>query len=210
MPCRLSGMSKGLAAGSRCATPPRRLRRPAAREGSGFGRGAASPAKLKTLQKGRSPRRAHEYGVGVVWEGNRGSGTSGYADYDRRFRVRVEGKADLVGTADAAFRGEPHLHNPEELLLAAVASCHMLFYLSLCARNGITVVRYSDAARGAMTVLSSGGGSFREIRLRPRVTVARGADVAAAAALHARASELCFIANSCRFPIAHEAEVEVE
>ena len=154
--------------------------------------------------------KVHDYRVGVVWEGNRGAGTSHYESYGRRFRVRVEDKPDLMGTADPAFCGEPHLHNPEELLVAAVASCHMLFYLSLCARSGISVVRYSDSARGTMTVLPNGGGRFDQILLQPRVTVQRGSDLASATALQTRANELCFIANSCRFPIRHEAVVELE
>jgi organic hydroperoxide reductase OsmC/OhrA len=154
--------------------------------------------------------KSHRYAAGVVWEGNRGAGTSAYAGYDRRFRVVVEGKPDLLGTADPAFRGEAGLHNPEELLLAAVASCHMLFYLSLCARSGITVVRYADAAEGTLALRPDGGGSFAEIVLRPRVTVSRESDGAAAKALHARAGELCFIASSCNFPIRHQVEVEVE
>jgi organic hydroperoxide reductase OsmC/OhrA len=152
----------------------------------------------------------HEYAVGLAWEGDRGTGTSSYAGYDRRFRLRVEGKPDLLGTADPAFRGEPGLHNPEELLLAAVASCHMLVYLSLCARSGITVVRYADDARGRLALHPSGGGSFAEVTLRPRVTVSRGSDAGAAAALHERAGELCFIARSCNFPIRHQPAVEVE
>jgi organic hydroperoxide reductase OsmC/OhrA len=154
--------------------------------------------------------KVHQYAVGLVWEGNQGSGTSDYASYGRRFRVEIRDKPDLPGSADPAFRGDPRLHNPEELLLAAVASCHMLFYLSLCARNGITVLRYSDAARGTLAVEPSGGGRFQEISLRPCVTVSRTSDPAAAATLHARAGELCFIANSCSFPIRHEAEVQVE
>ena len=152
----------------------------------------------------------HEYAVGLVWEGNRGKGTSAYTSYDRRFRVTVDAKPDLLGSADPAFRGDPQLHNPEELLLAAVASCHMLFYLALCARSGIRVLRYSDAACGTMAVLPSGGGRFVAIALRPRVTLARGSDPARAEALHARAGELCFIANSCSFPIGHEAQIELE
>jgi organic hydroperoxide reductase OsmC/OhrA len=152
----------------------------------------------------------HEYSVGVVWEGNEGTGTSSYSSYGRRFRVSVKEKPDLRGTADPAFRGEPDLHNPEELMLAAVSACHMLFYLSLCARNGITVIRYADGAHGILTALPSGGGRFTDITLRPRVTVSPTSDPSAAAALHARANELCFIANSCRFPIHHEAQVDVE
>ena len=152
----------------------------------------------------------HEYAVGLAWEGDRGTGTSSYGGYDRRFRLCVPGKPDLLGTADPAFRGEPGLHNPEELLLAAVASCHMLFYLSLCARSGIAVVRYADQASGRLALDPGGGGRFAEITLRPRVTVSRGSDARAAAALHERAGQLCFIANSCRFPIRHEPAVEVE
>lgn len=154
--------------------------------------------------------RPHHYAVAVAWEGNRGAGTSEYSSYGRQFRVVIEGKPDLVGSADPAFRGDPHRHNPEELLLAAVASCHMLFYLSLCARNGITVVRYSDAAVATLAVLSSGGGRIEEMTLRPRVTISHGGDREAAAALHARAGELCFIANSCSFPIRHQPSVVAE
>ncbi len=152
----------------------------------------------------------HDYDVGLVWEGNQGPGTRDYASYGREFRIVVRDKPDLIGSADPAFRGEPRLHNPEELLLAAVASCHMLFYLSLCARGGITVTRYSDTASGRLAVLASGGGNFEEVLLRPRVTISRESDRAAAALLHTRANALCFIANSCKFPIRHEAEIRIQ
>jgi organic hydroperoxide reductase OsmC/OhrA len=151
----------------------------------------------------------HEYALDLDWEGNRGSGTSDYASYDRTYRVRIPGKPDLLGTADPAFRGDRELHNPEDLLLAAASACHMLTYLALCARAGIRVVGYSDAACGKMAVRPDGGGSFTEILLRPRVTLAPGSEPAAATALHERAGELCFIAGSCNFPIRHEAEVGV-
>jgi organic hydroperoxide reductase OsmC/OhrA len=152
----------------------------------------------------------HEYALGLVWEGHRGAGTADYSSYERRFRVTIAGKAELFGSADPRFRGDSRLHNPEDLLLAAVSSCHMLTYLALCARSGITVVRYSDAARGKLAIRASGGGSFQEIMLQPCVTVAAGTDLVAANALHDRAHELCFIANSCRFPIHHKAEIHVE
>jgi organic hydroperoxide reductase OsmC/OhrA len=151
---------------------------------------------------------ARHYAVALRWEGDRGAGTSSYEVYDRRFRVRVDGKPDLLGSADPAFRGDPTLYNPEELLLAAVASCHMLFYLSLCARAGIAVVSYADAPEGTVGLFPGGGGQFQEIVLHPRVRLSRGGDHDAAAALHRRAGELCFIANSCRFPIRNEAAIE--
>jgi organic hydroperoxide reductase OsmC/OhrA len=156
-----------------------------------------------------SARTTLEYDVGLAWEGNRGSGTRDYEGYDRRFRVEVDGKPALAGSADPAFLGDPGLLNPEELLVAAVASCHMLVYLALCARAGVRVVSYSDRAHGTLALLPGGGGRFAEVTLRPRVEVAPESDRAAAAVLHDRAGELCFIAGSCSFPIRHRAEVEV-
>ncbi len=152
--------------------------------------------------------RVLEYTVGLSSEGNRGTGTSDYAGYGCRFRVTVEGKPDLLATADPAFHGEPHLHNPEELLVAAVASCHMLTDLALCATKGIAVVHYADSARGSLAVSPGGGGRFEAIALRPRVAVAPGSDTAAAFALHQSAHELCFIANSCNFAVSCRAEVQ--
>jgi organic hydroperoxide reductase OsmC/OhrA len=158
----------------------------------------------------RQPR-VHRYAVGVIWEGAGEAGTVDYASYARDFRVEVEGKPVLTGSADPAFRGDARRHNPEELLLAAVSSCHMLFFLSLCARNGIAIAGYRDRARGALATEPGGGGCFTEVTLCPRVTVPDGgADVEAALlALHEKAGELCFIARSCAFPIRHEPEVEV-
>lgn len=153
--------------------------------------------------------RSLSYDVSICWEGDRGTGTRDYASYDRRFRVEVAGKPDLAGSADPIFRGDRDRHNPEELLVAAVASCHMLVYLSLCARSGIRVFAYRDTAQGRLGLMPSGGGRFAEITLRPRVEVATENDVSAAAALHDRAGELCFIASSCNFPIRHQAEIVV-
>jgi organic hydroperoxide reductase OsmC/OhrA len=153
--------------------------------------------------------RSHAYRARLNWEGNRGRGTAEYAGYGRRFRVMTDGKPELVGSADPLFLGEPQLHNPEDLLLAAVASCHMLTYLALCSRAGISVVEYADAPAGILTLEPEGGGSFREITLRPRVVLAAGGDRAAAFRLHVRAHELCFIARSCSFPVRHEPAVDV-
>jgi len=124
--------------------------------------------------------------------------------------VAIGGKPDLLGSADALFRGDPTLHNPEDLLLAALSSCHMLSYLALCARARIPVLAYVDAAEGTLEFRPDGGGSFREVVLRPRVTVAAGTDLAVATALHEKAGAQCFIAASCNFPVRHQAVVEVD
>lgn len=153
----------------------------------------------------------HEYEARVTWDGNLGEGTSGYANYGRQFHAAIAGKPDLTGSADPAFRGDPAQLNPEDLFLTSIAACHMLSYLALCARNGVRTVSYDDRATGLMVVdPATGGGRFKEIVLHPSVTVATGSDVALAMSLHERAHELCFIANSCRVPIRHEATVDIE
>jgi organic hydroperoxide reductase OsmC/OhrA len=153
--------------------------------------------------------REHRYQARVTWDGNLGDGTSGYERYGRGYRVRIAGKPDLAGTADVAFRGEPDRHNPEDLFVAAISACHMLTYLALCAAQRVRVVAYEDAAAGTLREDARGGGRFEEVVLRPAVAVSSAGEVEAAARLHERAHELCFIAASCRVPIRHEATVRV-
>ncbi|MFC8800428.1 OsmC family protein [Promicromonospora sp. NPDC057138] len=144
--------------------------------------------------------RQHDYQVTVRWSGDTGAGYRGYArDHD----VVVEGKPVLKGSADPAFRGTPERWNPEDLLVASLSECHMLTFLSLCARAGIVVTDYVDAASGVMRE-EGNSGRFTEVVLRPEVTVADPAMVERAAALHEQAHDTCFIANSINFPVRHE------
>lgn len=152
--------------------------------------------------------KSHEYRIRLEWEGNRGRGTQDYAAYGRGFRAGAEGKSDIVGSADPAFRGDADRHNPEELLVIALSSCHMLSYLALCARAGISVLEYRDEARGVMKTTADGGGSFESVTLNPRVTIADESRRAEALELHEKAHALCYIASSCNFPVLHRAEVE--
>lgn len=148
------------------------------------------------------PRR-HAYRTTVRWTGNRGSGTSGYRDYERAHEISAPGKATtLSGSADPSFRGDPAAWNPEEMLLASLSACHMLWYLGLCAAAGVTVTGYVDAADGEMVEDADGGGRFTAVTLRPEITLAPGADRAKAEALHHDAHAKCFIANSVNFPVA--------
>lgn len=149
----------------------------------------------------------HEYRIHLRWEGNRGEGTAHYSGYDRQFRISMEGKPDLVGSADPSFRGDPEKYNPEDLLVAALSSCHMLTYLALCARHGIAVLEYSDDAQGVMTATPEGGGHFSSVTLHPRVSIRDKNQEPLALELHARAHADCFIASSCNFPIRHQPEV---
>ena len=150
----------------------------------------------------------HHYRVDVEWTGNRGSGTQSYRGYERSHEIRVAGKPALVGSSDPAFRGDAGRHNPEDLLVAALSSCHMLAYLHLAAVAGVVVTAYSDAAEGSMEA-DAHGGHFVDVLLRPRVTVSAASDAARAEALHADAHHACFIANSVNFPVRCEPHIVV-
>ena len=148
----------------------------------------------------------HHYALSLTWTGNRGSGTSGYREYDRSFDLAVDGKPTLSGSSDPTFRGEADKWNPEEMLLSALSSCHMLSYLHLCADAEIVVLAYSDQAVGTMQLDRDGAGRFTSVTLRPRVRFEEGADLVKADQLHQMAHEKCFIANSVNFPVTCAAE----
>lgn len=147
--------------------------------------------------------RQHSYHVTVTWTGNRGAGTGAYTAYARDHEVAAFGKPPIAGSSDPAFRGDRQRWNPEELLLAALSACHKLWYLHLCAEAGICVTAYEDQAEATMAEDASGSGRFTLAVLRPRVTIAAG-DMEHAAALHHKAHESCFIANSVNFPVTCE------
>lgn len=149
----------------------------------------------------------HQYRLHATWTGDRGSGTSGYRDYDRSVSLEVDGKPLLEASADKPFRGDPAKWNPEELLLGALSECHLLSYLHACVTTGVVVLSYSDDATGTMVEDGKGGGAFTEVLLRPRVVVAEESMVEAARAAHRQAREWCFIANSVNFPVRHEPVV---
>jgi organic hydroperoxide reductase OsmC/OhrA len=114
----------------------------------------------------------------------------------------------VPGSSPTVFGGEASRYNPEELVAMSLAHCHMLTYLALAARKRVAVLAYEDRATvtlgkdpalGRMKILAG--------RLRPRVTVARGTDLEDARAMHAKAHEHCFVANSVNFPVGNEPEI---
>jgi organic hydroperoxide reductase OsmC/OhrA len=149
----------------------------------------------------------HRYDLTVTWTGNTGQGTSAYRGYRRTHTVTAGGPPELLGSADRTFHGDRERWNPEQLLVASLAQCHMLSYLHVCVDAGVTVTRYVDRATGAMRTEADGSGRFTEVVLRPEVTVADPAMVDAATEAHRRAHELCFIANSVNFPVRHDGVV---
>lgn len=158
----------------------------------------------------QATRRAHSFAVSVEWTGNTGAGTSSYTSYQRAHEISAEGKPAIPGSSDPAFRGDASRYNPEELLVASLSACHMLWYLHLCADAGIVVTVYRDHAEGTMRLTADGGGHFEEVILRPAVTIRGGGDAELAHSLHERAHHLCFIANSMNFPVRAEPTLSVE
>ncbi|TIC85863.1 OsmC family peroxiredoxin [Nocardioides sp. GY 10113] len=150
----------------------------------------------------------HRYRLDVTWQGNRGTGTSGYRDYGRDVLLSAEGKPDLAASADPTFRGDRTRWNPEELLVAALSQCHLLSYLHSAVRHGIVVTAYDDAPVGTMSQ-SGDGGRFTDVLLRPRVAIADPGLVGLAREIHAEASRNCFIAASVNFPVRHDPEIVV-
>jgi len=146
----------------------------------------------------------HRYQIRLDWTGNRGTGTSGYADYDRRHEVRAAGKPTIAGSSGQSFRGEADRWNPEELLVVSLSQCHLLWFLHLAADAGVLVTGYTDEASGTMRLNPDGSGQFTEVVLRPRVVVASAEMVEPAQRLHERVHSLCFIARSVNFPVRTE------
>jgi organic hydroperoxide reductase OsmC/OhrA len=146
----------------------------------------------------------HHYKATINWKGNLGQGTKEYRGYSRNHEALIASKPTIAISSDHAFRGDKARHNPEELLVISISSCHMLWYLHLCAVAGVIVTDYSDNATGIMVETPDGSGKFSEVTLHPTVTVENMEMANRAKELHVEAHKLCFIANSCNFPIKHE------
>jgi organic hydroperoxide reductase OsmC/OhrA len=129
--------------------------------------------------------------------------------YSRNHSIAIEGKPLLEVSAAKAFKGDATLYNPEDMLLASLVSCHMMSYLYVCAQVGIEILSYADAAEAILEVNDDGSGRFTEVILNPKVTIAQADRTEEALALHKKANELCFIANSCNFPVHHNPTCEV-
>ena len=145
--------------------------------------------------------KRHTYDVRVDWIGNDGDGTNTYKGCRRDHTIAAEGKPQIQGSSDPSFRGDATRYNPEELLVASLSSCHMLWYLHLCSANQVRVIGYKDTASGVMEEADDGSGRFVRVLLKPKVEISHGDDRAKALALHGEAHRLCFIARSVNFPV---------
>ena len=145
--------------------------------------------------------KQHHYEISLCWTGNNGTGTSGYTAYERSHLVQVLGKPDILCSSDPLFRGDSAKWNPEELLLASIANCHMLWYLHLCSDNSIIIHSYKDNPVGVMQLEKNGSGKFIEVTLNPKIVISEQEKKTMAIDLHHKAHEYCFIANSVNFPV---------
>lgn len=154
--------------------------------------------------------KQHAYTSRIRWTGNTGEGTAHYRSYRRDWEVAVPGKPAIPCSNDPLLGGNKGLMNPEDLLLSALAGCHMLWFLHLASDAGIVVTAYEDDPEGIGELSPGGAGRFVKAVLRPRITVRPGADLAEAEAIHHRIHEVCFIARSVAFPVEIEPVFTVE
>lgn len=145
-------------------------------------------------------KNLHKYTLLLNWLGDPLQNT---ISNDRTYSVSIEGKPVLTGSADSAFFGDNSLYNPEDLLLSALSACHMMSYFYVCRKHGIQISSYRDNPEGFLKINTDGSGQFEKVTLKPSIGIKSG-DEEKAYGLHTEAGKLCFIANSCAFPIDYE------
>ena len=130
-----------------------------------------------------------------------------YEGYSRDHEWIFEGGQRLTGSAAEAFLGSPEGVDPEEALVVALSSCHMLTLLAIAAKKGWTVESYDDDAEGTLGKNDAGKLTHTRVTLRPRIIFAEGKtpDAEALQRLHHQAHENCFIANSVKTEVVIEA-----
>ena len=144
-----------------------------------------------------------EHRARITWR--REGADFSYESYGRDHDWQFGTGSSLRASGAAEYRGNPALPNPEEALVAALSSCHMLTFLALAARRGVAVDAYDDDAEGHLEKNAEGRLAVTRVTLRPRVRFAGAPpDAETVATLHAQAHKGCFIANSVK------TEVRVE
>ncbi|MEO6690163.1 MAG: OsmC family protein [Dokdonella sp.] len=141
----------------------------------------------------------------IHWQ--RGDADFARGEYSRRHEWRFDGGCVVAASPSpqvvAAPWSDASAVDPEEAFVAAISSCHMLWFLSLAAERGFVVDRYTDEAIGTMARIAPGRQAITDVVLRPRIEFApaHAADASEVDALHEAAHERCFIANSVKTAI---------
>ena len=161
-------------------------------------------------EKGRKPGDSkRNYQVQIEWKGYTGVGTKDYLSYSRETLIKAKGKPDIIGSSDAVFLGNTKHWNPEEMLVASLATCHELWFLALASINKISVIAYKDKPEGFMTEREDGAGAFESVILKPHASITDEKQLEIAHELHHIAHEKCFIANSVNFDVTYKPTFEI-
>lgn len=166
--------------------------------------------KQQLVLKNQIMAKQHHYEATITWTGNKGKGTTHYHAFGREYAISIDHKPDILGSSDPAFLGDKTRHNPEDLFVSSLSTCHMLWYLHLCSEAGVIVTEYSDKATGIMVEENNGSGRFTEVTLNPIVVVTEQVMIDKANELHKKANEFCFLANSVNFPVQHQATARIK
>lgn len=158
--------------------------------------------------KATTPSR-HDYTARIAWTGNTGKGTLDYRGYQRSWDITTPNKPVVHCSNDPLLGGDAGLHNPEDMLIASVSACHMLWYLHLASTAGVVVLEYEDNPVGTGELCPDGAGKFVSVTLQPAITLAPGTDQARADAVHGQIHRYCFIARSLNFPITIKASYTI-
>lgn len=148
----------------------------------------------------------HTFEVDLSWEKKQLQPNSDNKIYTKNHIIKIVGKPELAVSAAKSFKGDPDLYNPEDLLLSSLVSCHMMSYLYVCAQHKIEILSYSDQAKAILETYPNGSGKIIEVILNPVVLLKDASQINNAINLHVEANKLCFIANSCNFPVKHIAK----
>jgi organic hydroperoxide reductase OsmC/OhrA len=148
----------------------------------------------------------HTFHTTLHWPADPAQEKPPVATFSRNSVLGAPGHAPVDASSPPVFGGEAARYNPEELLTMALSQCHMLTFLALAARKQVAVLAYEDHATGKLGKGASGKMQMEHVMLRPKVTVARGTDLAAVNAMHEKAHAHCFIANSVNFPVENAPE----
>lgn len=148
-------------------------------------------------------RTAHRYVAEVSWQR---AADEAFTDnrYSRRHQLRFDGGSEVRGSSSPLSvtvpMSDPSAVDPEEMFVASVAACHMLWFLSIAAKQGYVVDSYRDAAAGVMTRNAAGKLWISSVTLRPEVTFSGVTKPTAQRLeqLHHSAHSECFIANSVK------------
>jgi organic hydroperoxide reductase OsmC/OhrA len=146
-----------------------------------------------------------EHHATIDWQ--RGGREFTYEGYSRDHTWTFQGGTQVTASAAPAYKGTPELVDPEEAFVASLSACHMLTFLALCTKKRFVVERYTDEAVGHLEKNAEGRLAITRVVLRPRIEFAgeNRPSPADLDAMHHKAHELCFIANSVTTEITVEA-----